>query len=393
MTDQPEQPNQFPADDFTSDLIGASGYNFDQPQKREFLPWHRPRKQFVREKQWAQQISLLIAETTPESGIIKYLGLPGDDLLDLRHFHNTICTPKGIKLKFLGFNRGINQGSDHKASLEVSLDEIRKLPNVDFTSDIIGDDLTNIALPRSIAWKRSFNMGPFDVINIDLCDGFAKQAVNDFKETHYNTLNQLVTWQARRKDPWLLFLTTKSDTEGVNDGVFETLKQIYIKNLSDCESFLGSSGECFSVTDTSSLESYCSGPAGFSNIFLTSLSKWILTLGLGQNPPSKVEVKSVMGYKVSSNASFPDLISIAIKITPTFHSTPDPVGLANQDIETIDECVLANRILKAVHKQRDVDDILANNDELMNEMIKATIDLLEQARYDITTYRAWLNGG
>lgn len=392
MTNPPELPFQSQEDDFTSDLISTSSYEFDVPKKKNFLPWHRPRKQFVREKQWSEQISTLINEKFPETGTIKYLGLPGDDLLDLRYFHDNVCLPRDLKLKFLGFNNGIKAGSSNKDQIEISLDEVSRLPNVDAKSELLPDDLTTIALNKSIAWAKSSTMGPFDIINIDLCDGFAKQPLNDFKETHYNTLQRLMSLQARRPDPWLLLLTTRTDSEGVDNGVFERLKQIYIDNLIDCQTFLNDSIECFAVNNAEELEAYCSDSNGFSNIFLTSLCKWILKLGLEQNPPVKVEVKNAFGYKVAQNATSPDLISVAIKVIPTFDTVTDSIGLANQINTAPNECVLASRILRRINKQQDVDDILASNETLMADMLNGTKILLEQSRYDVTEFEAWARG-
>lgn len=390
MTDQPEPNPQSRQESFTDDLIGVTGYTFDRPSKKDFLPWHRPRKQFVREKQWAEQISLLITETAADNRMIKYLGLPGDDLMDLRHFHDNICVPNDLKLKFLGFNRGIKPGSAHKADLEVSLDEVSRLSHIDAGSQLISDDLTSIALQRSVAWEKSQSMGPYDVINIDLCDGFAKQPVNDFKQTHYNTLSRLMTLQARRPSPWLLFLTTRTDSNGVDKDVFERLKGVYLDNLANCEGFLAASGECFSVSDGDDLEKYCGESLGFSNVFLTAICKWISTIGVNQSPGSKVELRNAFGYKISPDAQAPDLISVALKIIPTFNNSADQIGLANQAVEVINECVLASRILKRVHKQKDVDEILAGDTKLMDQMLQATTKLLEQARYDVSSYLEWV---
>lgn len=392
MTDQPEPNQQLSQEDFTSDLIGTSEYQFDKPKKKTFLPWHRPRKQFVREKQWTEQIVALVTETVPETGMIKYLGLPGDDLLDLRHFHDKICSDRNLKIRFLGFNKGIKPGSAHKAQLEVSLDEVKRLPNIDQTSELISDDLTSIATNNSVAWQKSSKMGPYDVINIDLCDGFAKQSITDFKETHYNTLHRLMSLQARRPSPWLLLLTTRSDGNGVANDVFARLKSIYLENLANCQDFAAASMEHFTVSNEDSLDQYCASPAGFSNVFLTSLCKWILKIGLDHNPPSKVEIKNVFGYTVAKESTSPDLISIAVKIIPTFGAAPDAAGLVTQVQDAINECTLASRMLRRVSSQKDVDEILSGDGELMEAMLKATSDLLEQARYDTSDYVNWAKG-
>jgi len=380
-------------DSFADDLLGTNSYDFERPPKKDFLPWHRPRKQFVREKQWAEQLLKLVTDSPPETGVIKYLGLPGDDLLDLRHFHDKICAPNGLKLKFLGFNKGMKPGEEHKTELEISLDEVNRLPYVDNTSKLVDYDFTNIALPRSSAWNDSRKMGPFDIINIDLCDGFAKQPLSGFKQTHYNTLSTLMTLQSRRIQPWLLMLTTRTDSEGVDSNVFQRLKSLYDKNLEECTIFGHASNEYFSVNTLESLEGYCKNELGFSNIFIISLCKWILGIALDQNPPSKMALKNAFGYKVFAKSTCPNLVSIAIEITPTFSTSVDRLGLVTNTPETIDECTLATRILKRVNKQLDVDKILEEDTEMMSAMITSTSALLNQARYDITNFENWVRTG
>lgn len=380
-------------DSFVDGIIGTSSYNFEQPQKKDFLPWHRPRKQFVREEQWTQQLLELVSHTPPDTGIIKYLGLPGDDLLDLRYFHDKICVPSGLKLKFLGFNKGMKPGEKHKTELEISLDEVNRLPYVDNTSKLVDYDFTKIALQTSSAWNESKKMGPFDIINIDLCDGFAKQSLTDFKETHYNTLSTLMTLQSKRNQPWLLMLTTRTNSNGIDVQVFQRLKALYDENLNTCTSFREASENYFSVSTIEDLESYSKNESGFSNVFIVSLCKWILGIALDQQPQSKISLTNVFGYKVSEKSSCPDLVSIGIKVTPVFSISKDRIGLVTTSSEPINECILATRILKCVNTQKDVDKILVENPEMMYKMIESTKVLLNQARYDITNYENWVQTG
>jgi hypothetical protein len=384
-----ENKSDLPEESFADGIIAVEGYNYIKPAKKDFFPWHRPRKQFVRQMQWTQLIGELIAEKRPENNLIKYLGLPGDDLLDLRHFHDHICRPQNLKIRFLGFNKGFKAGEDHDAQLEISLDEVNRLENVDQESDLTSHDLTAISRDNSVPLQKAKALGPYDVINIDLCDGFAKRSPEKFKETHYSTLHRLMSLQARRPDPWLLFLTTRTDSDGVDDGVFKTLIELFKNNLAECPPFNTICSEHFSVTNEETLSNYYSEPEGFSNVFVTSLAKWILKMGLDQNPQVKVEIKSVMGYKVAEQSACPDLVSIAIKISPVLDAAPDPLNLARQVSEALNECTLAAKVIKRVSSQKDVDYILANNDSLMNDMIQASSNLLLQARYDIGGYEAY----
>ena len=161
MTDSPEaDDNQSLADD----IVTAVAYEAPLPMAKEFLPWHRPRKQYVRQHQWCTQIKRLIQEHPLSDGTLKYLGLPGVDLLDIRHFHEDICKPDNVRFRFLGFNTNALSGSDAQIELNVSLDEIRKLSLVDEQSNVIGDSFALLANSKSIACQRAQELGPFDVI-------------------------------------------------------------------------------------------------------------------------------------------------------------------------------------------------------------------------------------
>lgn len=380
-----------PEDSLASDIIGVQEYLPETRKKKNFLPWHRPRKQFVRHAQWVEQINRMVDEVMPENNILKYLGLPGDDLLDLRYFHENICEPKNLQLKFLGFNKGVSPDSGERSELNISLDEVSKLSRVDPTSDVIGFDICQVANTDSMAWSKSVQMGPYDVINIDLCDGFGKHPPDQFRETHYNTLNQLMTLQARRVNPWLLLLTTRTGPEHIDGEVFLKLKQMYNGNLEKCAGFKDASDIAFTIIDQGSLDKVCESKKGISDVFLVSLCKWIASIIVAQNPPASMEVKSVIGYKVDPAEVHQDIVSLAIRISPTLVSQPDRIGLANQIEPSPNECNLAIQALDRVSKQRDADQILLENPKLMQEMTEMSSKLLEDARYEIEGYEDWLN--
>lgn len=372
-------------------IIGVKNYIPESPRKKDFLPWHRPRKQYVRGKQWCQEILKMIDEVLPENNILKYLGLPGDDLLDLRYFHEQICEPNNIHLKYLGFNDSVSARSKNKTEFNISLDEVNKLRFVDPSSTVIGDNFTQIAIDDSFAWERSRKMGPFDVINIDLCDGFGKVEPDKFVETHYNTLKKLLTLQARRSNPWLLFLTTRTGSSHIHSTVFAKLCDLYCSNLNECDDFRKSSNLKFSIFDKETLTSASSSSKGVSDIFMISLCKWIAKLLVEQQPPSVLEVKNVIGYKIYAKADHLDLVSIAIKISPTLLPGTDKVGLATAENQhtPVDECDIALQVLESVYQQINADQVLNDDKDLNDQMIKTTSDLLEAARYDVTDYKDW----
>lgn len=373
------------------DIFGTDDtYEASSPYKREFLPWHKPRKQFVRHHQWCLQIQELINEGSTDTRMLKYLGLPGVDLLDLRYFHTQICEPNNIQLRFLGFNSGAQPGSPEHTELNISLDEVRRLDKIDGHSEVIPDDICRIADKKSIAWKKATEFGPFDVVNLDLCNSFATHSPCIAGNTNYSALHRLITLQARRKDPWLLFLTTRTGHQDINEEVLIKLQNKYKKNLSDCPGFKVASKQFLNIEDDATLNAVAATPDGHLSVFLVGLCKWMLGLTLGQNPPCKIEVKSTIGYRVNMGAAHDDLVSIALRFEPTFEAIDDPIGLSAMPVIVPDECSLSVKVLGRVIKRICADEIIAKNSALFDQLTLATENLLELARYDVDAYRVWM---
>lgn len=370
------------------DIVQVTAYEAPEPSRKDFLPWHLPRKQFVRHYQWCCQIEAMLDDHACD-GAFRYLGLPGVDLLDLRYFHEQICKPRGLGLRFLGFNKAAVPSSDAQTELNISLDEVRRLEGVDPQSDVIGDDFSRIANSSSIAWKRASALGPFEVINLDLCDGFGKHPPGALDGTHYDAVSKLMSLQSKMKNPWLLLLTTRAGQDHVHGDVLEKLLQKYLENLQACEPFRQASAEHFGIADETAMNSAAATDAGLLPLFLCSLCKWLAGLVLSQNPPSSIEVKSVIGYRVDNGVEHEDLISIAVRFTPTFEPTADPMQLATQPQVVLDEGQAAVQALKRVAKRKNADSLLREDAGLNMSMIEATARLLELARYDPDAYRAW----
>lgn len=378
-------------EEHADDIVDVVAYEAPMPcVAKEFLPWHRPRKQYVRHHQWCHEIVRMIADRPPVGGVLKYLGLPGVDLLDLRHFHAEVCEAKNVDFRFLGFNSNARPASKAHTELNVSLDEVRRLPRVDPLSDVIGDNFARVANQDSIAFRKARELGPYDVINLDLCDGFGSQAPGSLDSSYYEAVRSLLALQARTMNPWMLLLTTRADKANVNDQVLQMLLGKYISNLAECVAFREASRDCFEIDTADALNAAAHTPAGLLSVFLTGLCKWFVALALQHQPPTTVELRSVFGYRVDKCAVHEDLISLALKFTPTFVPAGDPIGLANHPVAAPDEGKLATRALKRVAKRIDADRKLAEDAELRQRMIDATAHLLGLARYDIAAYQDWL---
>ena len=192
-------------------IFAATEYVRTPPPAREFKPWHRPRKQFVRASQWVEHTQRLLRQRTGEDPFT-YLGLPGTDLLDLRVLHDEVCVPMDVMFRFLGLNSESRNNRQQEVDLNTSLDEVRKLPRVDPTSNVIADDFRSLAKTDSVAWQAARQIGPFDVVNLDLCDGLASEPPQG-ESTLYAAIAQLLALQERRTRPWLLLVTSRIGRE------------------------------------------------------------------------------------------------------------------------------------------------------------------------------------
>lgn len=374
-----------------SDIFGVSDYVAESPTAKKFLPWHKPRKQYVRREQWTNLINDLVRNHISENRPLRYLGLPGDDLLDLRYFHENVCIPNKLALKFLGFNNGANSKSKGGTpELNISLHEVNRMEYVDNSSYILSDNFCDISNDNSIAWEHSKKMGPYDVINIDLCDGFGKQPHNKLLETHYNALSRLMDSQSRNANPWLLFITTRTGPEHTDPNVFLILKDLYHKNLTQCEEFRIHSELNLQINNQETLDICTNDPKSMSDVFLIALCKWIAGLGIGQTPQSLIEVKSVLGYRIKSKIQFEDLVSFAIKITPTDKRPSHQSVLTTYSVKPLDECLIAVQILNSISDLEDVDSTLNSRQDILQMMVEESVALLAKARYDVEKYRDWV---
>jgi hypothetical protein len=385
-------PSNEPDDERTEDdIFSITAYEAPIRERKPFLPWHRPRKHFVRHEQWQLQIENLVNEVQVEQRTIRYLGLPGTDLLDIRHFHRTLCEPKDLMLRFLGFNTAAHPQDAAQTELNISLDEVRKMARIDPLSNVIADDFCLLADDSSLAWSHARDLGPFDVINLDLCDGFAKHQPGCLDNNHYNAVSKLMALQSGKKQPWLLFLTTRTGQQDINEAVLNTLIGKYGRNLAECPSFNEKSLAEFGIGNADQLLQAVKTPDGHLSVFLVGLCKWMIGIGVGQQPPFKVSVPSVHGYQVSPEATHNDLVSIAFRFDPTFAAATDPMGIARVEDARPSECQLATATVRRVKNRKCVDTILRDDPAIMSSMVEATAELLALARYDIEEFRAWLH--
>ena len=367
-------------DDLAAGIFGDIEYAPTQPAPKTFKPWHKPRKQFVRREQLLALLRRLYQHRQPDEPL-RYLGLPGTDLIDLRYIHDKLCSDEGRTLRFLGFSTEAQPGSPAHVELSLSLDEVRRLSNVDPQSEVIHDDFRRISDEASIAWSRARSLGPFDVVNIDLCDGLASDPPHN-DGAIYGALARLVALQAHKPEPWLLLVSTR-----IGQGMFDAdaeqrLLDIFRKNVMNCEGFVEACQEHLSL-DAASVDPTACSEIELLNLMIVAVGKWLSALVQAQRP-SRVNLASTHAYRIEPTASCEDLVSLALRFEPITTASPD--ALSPTAPPPRDECAIARHILKRSAERRDVDDILRRDPRLHQELVRETKQLLTAARYDVTSY-------
>ncbi|MCB0143437.1 MAG: hypothetical protein KDE50_26305, partial [Caldilineaceae bacterium] len=181
----------------------------DISEKKSFQPWHLPRKHYCRLRQWSlhtQKLQKDLKLSNPaQERPLRYLTLPGDELLDIRVLAKVMKTA-GITMQFLGFNTASDKL--RSAESDLSFSEVRQLEGIyEKPSEIIQHRIEKIAEENSIARQKVIEHLPFDVINLDFTGSIVGHP--PLSSTSYlQAIRWLMEQQCNKnRRPWLLFLT------------------------------------------------------------------------------------------------------------------------------------------------------------------------------------------
>jgi hypothetical protein len=370
--------------------------------KRVFLPWHKPRKQYIRINQWNGVIESLMASLglKEKDRPLEYLSLPGPDLLDVRSLYS-VCEKNQIMIKFTGLNA--IPAEDKEATMDqlISLDELRGLEFVDSSSDVYPDYLERLATKSSIAYQKVIKLAStYDVVNIDLCGSLLEAPPQAQQNNYYDALFELLRYQAdNRNEDWLFFVTTRTNRDMVHveaferfvtvlENIFEIDQDIYDK----CEQLgiFGSGSLADKKIDRSKIDSIA-----FNNLVSAGIGKWVLGALTAKTPSYKSKMLKLFGYKVLLSPEQPcDMISFGFwcskmptKAEDIFGFASGGVNLGSEDPSvTISKCRMS--VIESVSNLIDVDAQLANED-IFEEALKSSVVLMKSARYDVEAFENW----
>jgi hypothetical protein len=294
------------------------------------------------------------------------LVIPGDDLLEMR----ALCAdlqPQGCYIRYLGFNEahGSNQSGTriHVANNEVT-------------------------------WEY----GPYHLVNLDLCDSLFPTGSGRW-QTYLSALHQLAIYQMKfQTTPWLLFITSQVEPGAASMPDLEKFCQPINKN---CDSFpefashfatLFRSNPCAATegVDLTSLDE-----EEMLRVFGVALGKLLIAFGTSASPNWAVQMLRSYRYRINSSPHV-EMLSLAFQFRPKHQPPIDPTGLSGAKISlpsfpTELEC--ARKLVTAVERITDVDQILTSDAALREEMLNSSADLLGSAGYDRNAYVKWVADG
>lgn len=351
------------------------------PQDKPFAPWHKPRKQFVRREQWLREVVALHDEMPTKPERFEYLTLPGNDFLDVRYLHDEFLVERDQPGRFLGFNIAAHPNHPQQAESDSGLYAVKGLAHIDRDSHVVGDDFRMVGRITSPSYKLIQSRGPFHVVNIDLCDGVASQPGTP---SMFDAIRTIIGIQRRTPSPSLLLLTTRIGPDQVEESVRTSFNEILLSNFQGCQPFSSAMQTHLAVGNLDELAHDHPAATEFAISFTKWLIKQCVAFGL------TVSLKSVLTYRVADSSPGDDMLSLAIRLTPTLTHPTDPTGISTTgSIDPNDECAQAARVPQRVSRGRSVDAVLVENEDVRQQCIDESASLLEGAGYNPGSYRTW----
>jgi len=388
---------------FVEDIYGAPEDFDDRPAlqglRSGFQPWHHPVKQIVRDEQWGEQTVRLLDEHYKDVEVLKYLTLPGSDLLDVRAMTD-LTRPRGVKVEYLGFDSGyvtedaVGAVMDPSEALErdTAEAELRQAGKITSNCDVIRYRLEDIALKNSPAKDRLDQHGAFHIINVDACDFIGHCPPNQPRNT-FDALQVLLAHQFRATKPWMLYLTTRARPEFAT-GPSDHFKKAVNDNLAVVGGdFRPALAACLDI-DESELsvrlnDTWAQMGPNYLKLFTVGLGKYLLQFYNGQ-PGHQANVKLTSAYTYRIHGPEPDMLAIAFKIIPAqpvaHPATVGGTSIAIASLEPVRAVHIANRAAKL----RNLDHDLETDADLRQRACDNSLALLRAARYDLSKYTAWL---
>lgn len=352
---------------------------------KDLKPWHHPRKQYVRERQWKLYTERLVQrlqrQQKPASGVLKYLTLPGIDFFDVEVLGQTVID-LGLKFETTGFLAEAEKESV-RARSQFRTDGLVKQGVIEDTSMTFPYRFEDLGNKKSQAYREIKARAPFDVVNIDACGSVAPPTAEQPSRIINAILELLGLQFSESRSPWLLFVTTDARQENLSQEVRDGIKEAIKQNSRASRNFDAGTKELFSCDADTEIENVLNEAEGsqdkFLKFFTLGFTKWIL------HNANNVgwDVKSKQFYCYGPNGiAYPTMACMALEFSPRPVELNDLFGVvgAQEDPQQnhVDYSMLA---LQRAQEMDNLDDLLQQDAEKRIEFARNQRELLVTAGY------------
>jgi hypothetical protein len=389
----------------------------------DFKPWHRIRKQYIREKQWNPAIKYIAQRflkrdldtrethwtdeaggegTVPESirveRPLRCFLLPGDELLDVRSMWRYLQS-EGCYLRYLGFNKSV-QNVERRRQVDVAESALSQLPRMCKESRVTADNLQDLGRSESQAYRVFREYGPYDVVNLDLCDSLLPRGVANETSGNYAAIHQIVRYQLEnQKGPWLLFATTQVDRRTASQSEINPLA---IPTRQNCDTHSEFAQALLSIipgaviaSDTHAIDISHLDENQLLTLFGVMLGKWLVKILSSSSPRCSVKMLTSYRYIISPENAV-NMLSLGFQISPHYSPPIDSTGLSQLNVTAVpppDELETALGLVEVARGIKDIQTLLDENPTLKSDLITSKADLLEAVGFDRSAFIDWVNGG
>ena len=356
------------------------------------LPWHRPRKQLVREDQWIRLSRQLIKEERVRLGPsaqdraeseIRYLTLPGIDYIDVRQLAD-VCHELDCCLTSTGFHSGKEQNSRvARAKLrEKSLIDAGHISRHSYTFPRRFED---ISTTNSDAYRDVKRRGPFHIVNIDACGSLAPPTAKHARRLIEAVFRMVELQFEIMTGRWLLFVTTDVRPGSVSEETLSGFCEAIYKNADANDGFRLEAVRLLKpgAVDIRAAAQSASKEAGFVflKLFSLGLAKWLLHLARKKNR----EMRTHDSYCYSTTPKDdhrPSMACLAFEFLAPPPGLEDPFGVSRaQPARNPDPGDTSVRAAEKVRDMVDADERIAADDDLHSRMTQNLRKCLNEAGY------------
>lgn len=387
--------------------------------ERHFEPWHKVRKEFIRREQWSKLViqyarRFLVRELQQEtesewsvdgrsadvpdaieiSNPLKCLVIPGDDLLDIRALERDTESIK-CYIRYLGFNE--SHGSNQLGTrVHIAHNDVTSSSRISNRSRVLHDRFQAVAKQNSQAYQYVKDLGPFHVVNLDLCDSLFPTKTGDLR-SYYEALHRICEFQMKEMaTPWLMFITTETAPREVDAAQLDMLCSPTKCNMNAHAEFAAAFA---SVVPTSAMSSPidCSqlDEKQLVDLFGVAIGKALLSFCSSAEPKWKVTMLGSHIYSLNKELCV-SMLSLAFVFIPVNRPPLDMTGLSSISSAArapFDECAMATKLVLAVQRITNIDALLSDNVQLYAELRESSANLLESAGYNRNDYLRWVDSG